>query len=749
MTFLKITLPVLAALLLLLLSSGQARAQIALQDGSTAITYSATATVSKSVSVTAGASVLVVLVEAHNSGAIIGSLPATLAWGGQTLSRGIQEDSGAVADRAEAIYYLYNPTPGTNTISVTVTGTDATWIAAYTLNGVNTSINPLSGGAPDNFNGATIAFNVAGVPAGAWAADNSIYLGAGSIPTITGTGGVNFQSNDSEGGPNTEATSGYLAGLSAGMDTFSAAWGATEKGDFEALVFMPLASADVYVDVSNHLAAMPSMGLGVNIAIYDNHLLDPNLPPMLKAAGITAIRLPGGSDSDGYNWQNNTGIGGEYVYAPDTFDSLMNTVVIPTGAQAIVTVNYGSNTANNGGGDPTFAAAWVDYANNTKNYGIKYWEIGNEEYGNGYFSGWNWEYDLHFLDQTNTDRVGQPALSPGAVGTNSLPFFSDMKAKDSSIKCGIHILTQSDKLTTWNQPLLQACGSQADFVIIHWYPGGSTAAMLGASTTIVPVIQQTMNQLTNILGATKASQVQTLVTETGMGTNTGVAVSLFAADNYLTWLENGAVTVDYWYLHHDILENDQTPGEGYFGVMMAHLLANVGDTMLATTSDRNLLRVHAAARQDGKVGVMLVNTDPLNTNTVTVAINGATLATGGTWYQFGLTNFIGTNDAPSFPVSTNSVTGLGNQFTISVPPYTMIDLLIPPATNTPPVLAAISNRTVNAGQTVAFTASATDTDSPPQTLTFTLPRESTNATVMQTSKHGAISIGVRSSRRRT
>jgi hypothetical protein len=40
--------------------------------------------------------------------------------------------------------------------------------------------------------------------------------------------------------------------------------------------------------------------------------------------------------------------------------------------------------------------------------------------------------------------------------------------------------------------------------------------------------------------------------------------------------------------------------------------------------------------------------------------------------------------------------------------------------NTPPVLVPLSNWTVNVGQTVAFTASATDTDQPPQTLTFNL-----------------------------
>ena len=49
--------------------------------------------------------------------------------------------------------------------------------------------------------------------------------------------------------------------------------------------------------------------------------------------------------------------------------------------------------------------------------------------------------------------------------------------------------------------------------------------------------------------------------------------------------------------------------------------------------------------------------------------------------------------------------------------------------NTPPVLAAISNYTVNVGQTVAFSASATDTDQPPQTLTFELLSGAANATL--------------------
>lgn len=49
-----------------------------------------------------------------------------------------------------------------------------------------------------------------------------------------------------------------------------------------------------------------------------------------------------------------------------------------------------------------------------------------------------------------------------------------------------------------------------------------------------------------------------------------------------------------------------------------------------------------------------------------------------------------------------------------------IALTLTGPTNTPPLLAAITNRTVNVGQTVAFTANVTDTNQPPQTLTFAL-----------------------------
>jgi hypothetical protein len=58
--------------------------------------------------------------------------------------------------------------------------------------------------------------------------------------------------------------------------------------------------------------------------------------------------------------------------------------------------------------------------------------------------------------------------------------------------------------------------------------------------------------------------------------------------------------------------------------------------------------------------------------------------------------------------------------------------------NTPPTLYPIGNQTVNVGQTVAFTASATDTDQPPQKLTFALLAGATNATL--SAKSGAFTF---------
>jgi len=56
-------------------------------------------------------------------------------------------------------------------------------------------------------------------------------------------------------------------------------------------------------------------------------------------------------------------------------------------------------------------------------------------------------------------------------------------------------------------------------------------------------------------------------------------------------------------------------------------------------------------------------------------------------------------------------------------------LTLPIVSNTPPVVDSIVDQTVGVGQTLALTISATDTDQPPQLLTYSLIAGPTNAIV--------------------
>jgi hypothetical protein len=78
----------------------------------------------------------------------------------------------------------------------------------------------------------------------------------------------------------------------------------------------------------------------------------------------------------------------------------------------------------------------------------------------------------------------------------------------------------------------------------------------------------------------------------------------------------------------------------------------------------------------------------------------------------------GTNGLAGFAFNvTDPVSGV----TFGPVPYgVLITTTNAPVVNTLPVLDPITNRTVMAGAVVSFTSSATDTDSPPQTVTFQL-----------------------------
>ncbi len=214
----------------------------------------------------------------------------------------------------------------------------------------------------------------------------------------------------------------------------------------------------IVIDAATVGSPMTKDQLGANLLIQIPESVDPTYVPLLANAGIGLLRWPGGRVSDYYHWQTNSfgpcpNIGAPPAAGTD-FDNWMQTIAQPLNADVAITVNYGSDPNCIGPADPNEAAAWVDYANNVKHYGIKYWTVGNEQY----FS----ETDLH-------SPAHDPTTYANAVATQFYPL---MKSKDPTILVGIDMafgnLTYDVAADTWDQIVL--ANAQYDFVEVHYYP---------------------------------------------------------------------------------------------------------------------------------------------------------------------------------------------------------------------------------------------------------------------------------------
>jgi len=400
---------------------------------------------------------------------------------------------------------------------------------------------------------------------------------------------------------------------------------------------------------------------------------------------------------------------------------------------------------------------------------VKYWEIGNETFGTGYYdSGGDNGYSVNYAvpyPYTTYPRYGNSLLSPTAYGQEVKLFSQAMKAVDPSIKVGAVVSTPPGDYSwdsyhgqRWTPEVLAQCATNIDFVIAHWYP---YAGNLDNGSGLLPQVGSTIPFMINGATAgqdsgtssglrdwinayrTDGTNVQIFITEFGYNGSVTNAISgtpilgpvnaLFAADCYSTWWSYGVANVDYLEMNKTPFLGDSsslTRGEVYYAVQMLSHLCRPGDSFLSASSDTSNLRAQAVLQQDGNMGILLINENRTSSQTVNVTVNNASLSSSGTEYQFGTANFSGSNETPVSGPSSNSVSGLSSSFSVTVPAYTMMVLVAPTlAGNTPPTLAPIANQMVNVGQTVAFTASATDTDQPPQTLTFSLLSAPTNATL--------------------
>ncbi|MBN1172063.1 MAG: cellulose binding domain-containing protein [Micromonosporaceae bacterium] len=440
-----------------------------------------------------------------------------------------------------------------------------------------------------------------------------------------------------------------------------AIWVATQPASASTL------KATVTITASQTLGAFSETQVGANLAVWDSLLADSQTATLMADAGITCLRYPGGSYADIYHWEDGTADDDGYV-APNTgFDAFMG-VAQAAGAQPIITVNYGSGTAEE-------AASWVEYANVTKDYGIRYWEVGNEVYGNGHY-GSGWENDTHD-DQ-----------SPKAYATNFLEYASRMKAADPTIKVGVVLTTPGSwpdgviaagDTADWNDTVLSIVGDQADFAIVHFYPGGSDEAdMLTKPQTLA----STTTAFRADLSRWGVGTMPIFVTEVNGGAPRSTqAQALWAADLYLVAAESGIANVDWWNVHNGagsastdvtgatdhgdegIISNGsgsepaaQVPFRSYYGIQMLSRLVSEGETLVAAASNRPKVAAHAVKRTGGGLDVLLINKDPSNSYEVTLAYSGYSPPREATVDRFPLGATAITTDASSSSARTQLIT---------------------------------------------------------------------------------------------
>ena len=431
----------------------------------------------------------------------------------------------------------------------------------------------------------------------------------------------------------------------------------------------------ITIDPGTVLAPVTSLSFGINTSVYDSHLMDPIVSSLIKQAGFTVMRFPGGSTSDEYHWKSNTytpqvANGKPGSVAPgNNFDHFI-ALAHASAAEPITTVNYGSNSSRTGGGDPGEAAAWVAYAKQ-KHDNVRYWEIGNEVYGNGFY-GADWETDLHAPKDGAPEgsRKNNPLLGPTAYGKNVAAFVRAMKAKDSGIKIGA-VLTAPGNwpdsvAPNWNCHVLKGCGSDIDFAIIHVYPqnpgGESDVQLLGAPSKNAAVIAALRPLLQQYCGR----QIPIFVTESNSVSSqpgkqsVSQVNALFAADDVLSWIAAGAANVDWWQLHngpttnannspllfgdarfgdYGVLMNGgspepfaNTPQRTYYALQMVHDFAAPGTELLKTsTSDSTVSAYTIRDKLHGDDGysLLIINTSLTNSYELQFTPPAGTFALAG------------------------------------------------------------------------------------------------------------------------
>ena len=372
----------------------------------------------------------------------------------------------------------------------------------------------------------------------------------------------------------------------------------------------------------------------------------------LKDMGIQVVRFPGGNASNDYFWDAadvndcpegtpsiiyksdfkkttspKLGTKGSYRTRPQDYYELL----MRTKATGSICVNYSfslySETEDeikrvNDAAD--YAASWVYEVNIKNQLGIKFWEIGNENWG-------KWQAGYNVKDRGIID--------PKKYGEHCRVFIEKMKAVDPSIKIGVvgfqKPKTNNPVQKKWNELVIPEIIDFADFYILHDYYAKyganlTPSEMLAAVDTTyshIKVVNQAIEKFTD----KKAKHLPIALTEFNTrsnatiskndgATNVSHSAGIFFAHSIGEIIRQGYGMAMVWDIengYHDGKDHGMfaskketdlewlTPHPSYFHYYFYNQC--FGDTYYETLSTKNSIRIHASSFSSGEVGLVVVN----------------------------------------------------------------------------------------------------------------------------------------------
>lgn len=364
--------------------------------------------------------------------------------------------------------------------------------------------------------------------------------------------------------------------------------------------------------------------------------------------------------------------------------------------------------------------------------GIQLWTIGNNPWLNGYYNqdrtvgsdadnagkygeSQSPEPDLHdggvptskdWGHHRHDERVG-----PTAYGNAVVEFVKAMKAVDPTIMVGAFMVeppySQDAEQVgkNWNAGVLKGACASIDFSAVGFWEGKAAPPTWTTydeedlltsardpmdATRSFPGqnhLQYDYAQLGHDLidkykkfcpnGKRPPLAVTTIGLSGWLPVQNPAATALFAADSIATLIEDGVYTVEWAPIHGlspMFLDTKDQPQPAYFGMKMVHEVARVGDSFVNADSSLDTLVVHAAKRRDGGLGILLINRNLIQSTAASITVSSYNYATKGTRYDYGKLTIEGGKNIVESPIE-----GLGGTFTVEVPRYGIVAIVIPKA----------------------------------------------------------------------